>query len=167
MLHHREDLAMFTRPLIALPVLLIPAVIGLPEGIYGLLCGLCIRFLLNDMNFLLHHHVHCPWTRFPVLNRVIDTLLSLVTGMSAYNWRLTHLLRHHRGDDSWSRGYRWEVSEASVAGALSYSLRGVPIVFLTPIGDALVRGYVRRQSGEFSCRLPSLSNSLSRCSWPR
>ncbi|MEZ6031987.1 MAG: hypothetical protein R3C17_02775 [Planctomycetaceae bacterium] len=95
MLQHREDFVMFIRSLIAVPVLLIPAVIGLPNGIYGVLCGLCIWFMLNDMNFLLHYHVHCPWTRFSVLNRVVDTLLSLVTGMSAYNWRLTHLFRHH------------------------------------------------------------------------
>jgi fatty acid desaturase len=143
---------MFLRSLLAVPILLVPAIAGLPEGWAGLFAGLGIWFLLNDMNFLLHQHVHRPWTHSSFLNRTLDLLLSVVTGMSACNWRLTHLQRHHKGDDSWGKGFAWEIDRASFVGAVSYSVRGIPIVFFYPIFESFYRGFIRRTTGLISYR---------------
>ncbi len=156
LLHYREDTVMFVRAILAPAFLLIPAVFGMPDGWLGLAAGLSLWFVLNDMNFLLHQHVHRPWTTSKVINRWIDLTLSMVTGMSSSNWRLTHILRHHKGDDSWGRGFHWEMSRRSIVGAISYSVRGIPIVLFYPIGESFVRAFVRKPSDSLNYPLALL-----------
>lgn len=94
---------------------------------------LSIWFLLNDMNFLLHQHVHNSWFTIVSLNRLVGFELSIVTGMSACNWKISHIDRHHKGNDSWGEGFQWELEKDSILGAISYSLRGIPYVVLCPL----------------------------------
>jgi fatty acid desaturase len=72
--------------------------------------------------------------------------------MSAWNWRLTHLQRHHKKDDSWGKGFAWEINRPSLAGAVSYSVRGIPIVFFYPIVESFYRGFIRRTNDVKSYR---------------
>lgn len=86
-LKHKEDLSNYLRACISLLILLLPAYTGLPDGAYAVVYGVIIWFLLSDMNFLLHQHVHTPLTTSRRQNVVLDWIMSFVTGMCAYNWR--------------------------------------------------------------------------------
>ncbi len=156
LLNHKEDRIMLMRALMSLPILLLPLFPVFPSGALGFGAGLLVWFLLNDMNFLLHQHVHLPWTRSRILNRLIDVELSLVTGMTAYNWRISHLLRHHRGNDSWGHGFDWELKRQSFLGGLSYSARGVPIVVFRPLIEAARRGWKGQQEEGINYRVAFL-----------
>ena len=138
-----EDRLNLIRAALSVPILLLPAATGLPAGGAGFAYGVAVWFLLSDTNFLLHQHVHRPLTLSPAVNRGLDWLLSAATGMSAYNWRQQHVLRHHRGDDSWGKAFEWEFRRPTLIGAVSYGLRGVPIVFARPLWEAFVRGVLR------------------------
>lgn len=151
-LKYREDLGNFVRASIALPLLMIPLCVELPEGLWGVLMGSVIWFLLSDMNFLLHQHVHNEWTNYRFINRVIDAALSIVTGMSAFNWRISHVQRHHAGDDSWGAGFHWEMERPTFLGAVSYSIRGIPVVLLFPVWESLVRS-ISSKATKFPFRL--------------
>ena len=83
---------------------------------------------------------------------MIDSALSVVTGMSAFNWRISHVQRHHNGNDSWGAGFQWEMEKPTVLGALSYSARGIPIVLLFPVWESLVRS-VSSKEAKFPFRL--------------
>lgn len=141
LLRHPADRACVARAVLALPILAIPATIGLPGDLWWPPAAFAVWFALADMNFLLHQHVHRAWTRAPTVNRALELALSAVTAMSAANWRIGHLRRHHRGDDSWGGGFAWEMRRATRWGAFSYAARGVPIVLLRPLIFAFVRGF--------------------------
>ena len=162
-LRYKEDRLNLVRAVLSVPILLLPALTGLPDGWLGVGYGLAIWFLLNDMNFLLHQHVHNRWTTSPVANRGLDWLLSCVTGMSAYNWRQQHLLRHHRGDDSWGKAFDWEFRRPTMLGALSYSLRGVPIVYLYPLWEAFVKGGLSNRREPISYRAAFAEQACVAC----
>lgn len=147
LLRNVADRASFVRAALALPILSIPATIGLPEGWLWPLAALAVWFALADMNFLLHQHVHRPWTRSRAVNLALDLALSATTAMSATNWRASHLRRHHRGDDSWGAGFAWEMRRDSLLGAFSYAARGAPIIVLRPLADAFARGFLTRGPG--------------------
>jgi fatty acid desaturase len=152
LLRHREDRWNLIRATTTLPILMVPAVFGLPEGAAGLAWGLLLWFSINDANLVLHQHVHRPLTHSVAINGVLDTLLSLTTGMSAYAWRQHHVLRHHRGDDSWTYAQRWEIERASVLGALSYSVRYGLLMVTLPLAEAFVLGMVRRVKSPINYR---------------
>jgi len=138
-LKHREDLGNFIRAAIALPILVIPLFFEFPEDLIGILIGSAIWFLLSDMNFLLHQHVHNELTRYRFINWLVDWALSIVTGMSAFNWRISHIERHHKGVTSWGDGYQWEMEKPTVLGAVSYSVRGIPVILFCPVWESMVR----------------------------
>lgn len=145
LLKFREDTTNFWRALTAIFIFILPAITGMPTGLWGCTYGLLLWFLLCDMNFVLHQHVHYPMTRSRPWNLLLDLLLSCVTGMSAYSWRQHHLLHHHRGDDRWGKHFAWEWRRHSAGGALSYSLRQAMIIFFKPLIEAFTKGVMRHQ----------------------
>jgi fatty acid desaturase len=46
-------------------------------------------------NYILHNHVHHPFTTSNTANRVLGILLGFATGMTAGNWKITHVHGHH------------------------------------------------------------------------
>jgi beta-carotene hydroxylase len=46
-------------------------------------------------NYILHNHVHHPFTDSKRLNRWLDYSLGFVTAMTAGNWRIMHVHGHH------------------------------------------------------------------------
>lgn len=144
LLRHCEDRLNLWRAFTGLPLLLLPAITGMPSGWVGIFYGATVWFLLNDMNFVLHQHVHYPLTTSSRLNRVLDILMSCVTGMSAYNWRQHHLLRHHKKDDAWS-------GDAFLAGK-RYSWLGSIVYSVYPLVEALVKGAIGGKTAPFNFR---------------
>ena len=145
LLKHPEDRLNFLRALTAVPILLLPLLTGLPDGWRGLVYGSVIWFLLNDVNFILHQHVHYPLTNLRAVNALLDFLMSCTTGMSAYNWRQHHVLRHHQGDDSWGKAYDWEFKRYSFLGAFTYSLRNIFVMYAYPLFEAIVNGLFKNK----------------------
>ncbi len=142
---HSLDRLNLLRVITALPIVLIPAVLHLSSDLTGVAIGLIVFFLLNDINFLLHQHVHCPLSPRRWFNEALDVWLGPVTGMTASCWRQHHLLRHHLMNDTWAEGREWELRRRTPVGAISYSVRGAPIVILRPYWESIVRGLVHNE----------------------
>jgi fatty acid desaturase len=97
--------------------------------------------LAGDTNYLLHLHIHRPFTGKAWLNLVLDLSMGLTTGMTASNWRIQHRYGHHRGIDAPYRSHRtWEVAEYSALGALSYSIRSIWPTFWRPLVESYEKG---------------------------
>lgn len=81
-----------------------------------------------------HHHQHVPMFEPAWLNRVLELIFGLQTGITSQTWVLHHALGHHvnyldqRADES-----RWEREDGTVMGAAEYSL----VVAGTAYGRAL------------------------------
>jgi len=141
-LKYTEDRANFWRALLSFPILCLPAITGFQDNWLGFFYCSVIWFLLSDTNFLLHQHVHLRLSTSRTLNGILDIMMSMTTGMSAYNWRQHHVLRHHRGNDDWEQPYQWEAQQYSWWGALIYSLRKTFIMYLYPLGESFFKGII-------------------------
>ena len=94
-LHYRQDLWQFLRAMFS-PLLLLLPFVWLPQSTSGvILLWIAIWLSVAKLNYILHNHVHLPFTRFKRLNRWLDWSLGFCTGMTAGNWRLTHVHAHH------------------------------------------------------------------------
>lgn len=70
-----------------------------------------------------HHHQHVATFRQPVLNRLIELVFALQTGVSSHAWVLHHSLGHHVNYlDQTKDESRWLRSDGKPMGALRYSL---------------------------------------------
>lgn len=114
-----------------------------------------VWLLLDDINFLLHQHVHHPLTRSRILNKTIDILAGIVTGMSAANWRLQHIDSHHNGNYSAGEGTRWEFEQPTFTRGLIHAVRTIPHIYLGTLWHALYHGYILNDT-----RLPYKTNFL-------
>ncbi|WP_422785563.1 fatty acid desaturase [Roseibium algae] len=100
-----------------------------------------IYFFIGDSNYILHLHIHNPFTRNKYLNRTIDLMLASVTGMTASNWKIQHLHGHHLGKDILFNGSKdWEVEKYSPLRALSYCFRSMWYTFWRPFVISLRNG---------------------------
>jgi len=70
------------------------------------LYGIAIFFLIGKTNYLLHLHIHHPFSRNSALNLLLDLSMGSVSGMTSSNWRIQHLYGHHRGINLPYRGKR-------------------------------------------------------------
>ena len=136
-LAHREDRLDAWRGFTAGPILLLPAVVDAPGRVLDVLLGAVVWFLLIDINFVLHQHVHAPFTRHRVHNLVLDWSMSIATGMCAHNWREQHIRRHHAGDDQWGRRLEWAIAAPSAGSAWVYSFGKAWCMFWLPLLGAL------------------------------
>ena len=95
-----------------------------------------------DLNYLLHLHVHRPFTSSRVFNRVIDIALSSVTGMTSANWRIQHVFGHHRRqDDNYTlRSLDWTLQRYSLRGALAYSFGNIWVTYWRPLRESYRKG---------------------------
>ena len=64
---------------------------------YEIVYAIFAFMLIGDTNYLLHLHIHRPFSRKPALNLLFDLSMGATTGMTASNWRMQHLYGHHRG----------------------------------------------------------------------
>jgi fatty acid desaturase len=70
-----------------------------------------------------HHHQHVPVFTLPVLNRALELIYALHTGVSANAWVLHHALGHHVTYlDQTKDESRWQRADGTTMGELEYSL---------------------------------------------
>lgn len=121
-----------------LPIALIVAFFALDVVVYSLvdspswlaawvLLGLVPRGGVCAYN---HHHQHLPVFRVTILNRLLEIMYGLQTGITSHGWVLHHSLGHHvnyldqkRDESRWRRrdGSRMgELEYAAVVGATAY-----------------------------------------------
>ena len=160
-LKHPEDQVNYWRGWTCLPILLLPAVTGMPEGVYGIVYGLLIWFVLNDINFLLHQHVHYPLTRSTRQNAWLDWLMSFTTAMCAYSWRQQHIFRHHMGNDTWGAATRWEYEKPSFLRASIYAVRKGAAMYWYPLVQAINNGIAASEPGAINYRRALLQHAAT------
>ena len=84
---HPADRFNVARGLLAPVVLFTPLGFGFPDH-YTTLAVVLIFGLIGNTNYLLHLHIHRPFTRKKWLNLVLDLHMGFATGMTASNWRI-------------------------------------------------------------------------------
>ncbi len=92
-------------------------------------------------NYILHNHVHRPFSRSRILNRTIAVLLGFCTGMTAGNWKIAHVHGHHVEDKldllsgrDFVRYFKIdENGSASNFSALRHALRTAPLQWIIPV----------------------------------
>jgi len=69
-----------------------------------------------------HHHQHLPIFEVPVLNRLVEVIFGLQTGMTAHSWTLHHTLGHHPNYlDQAKDESRWKDDNGKQMGVLRYT----------------------------------------------
>jgi fatty acid desaturase len=137
---HPADRLNVVRGLTAPVIVLAPFWYGFPEGL-GVPMALAIFAAVGETNYILHLHIHRPFSGKSWLNLLLDLAMGLATGMTATNWRIQHRYGHHRGVDAPYRPDRcWELEKYSVAGALSYSLRSIWPTLWQPLAESFRKG---------------------------
>ena len=94
MLRNDQDIGQLSLALIGPAIVVWPFFIDLtpPQIAMGWLVNWS---LVSRHNYILHNHVHRPFSTSKIMNRVLDLLLGFTTGMSAGNWKITHVHGHH------------------------------------------------------------------------
>lgn len=137
---HPADRFNAVRALIAPPLLFAPFFSDFAAG-YTWLYALGIFVLIGKTNYLLHLHIHHPFSRKRALNLLFDLSLGIVSGMASSNWRIQHLYGHHRGIDLPYRGSRaWQLETYSPLRALSFSVVTLWDTFYEPIAESFRKG---------------------------
>jgi fatty acid desaturase len=86
---HPADRLNAARALLAPVVLFAPFAIDLLQQ-YAIAYGIVPFVVIGDTNYLLHLHIHRPFSRSRILNLVFYLAMSAVTAMTASNWRIQH-----------------------------------------------------------------------------
>ena len=75
-----------------------------------------------------HHHQHVETFNQPLLNRLLELMYGLQTGILSHGWVLHHSLGHHTNYlDQKKDESRWRRADGSLMGELEYSfLVGAP-----------------------------------------
>jgi fatty acid desaturase len=136
---HPADRLNVTRSLIAPCLLFAPFVVHLADG-YEIIYAVVAFVLIGDSNYLLHLHIHRPFSRRPPLNIILDLSLGAVTGMTSSNWRIQHLYGHHRGFDLPYRGGRTILKAYSAVRAVAFSATAIWETFASPIAESFRKG---------------------------
>ena len=120
---------------------------------YLLISAVAIFVLIGDTNYILHLHIHRPFSTRPWLNLLLDLGMGFTTGMTASNWRIQHRYGHHRGIDvPYRPGREWETARYSALGALSFSTRSIWPTFWQPVAESFDKGVLCNAPGPISYR---------------
>jgi len=149
---HPADRINALRALIAPALLFAPFVSDFAAG-YHWLYGIVIFMLIGKTNYLLHLHIHHPFSRNKALNLAFDLSMGSVSGMTASNWRIQHLYGHHRGIDGPYRGARaWQMEKYSGLRALSFSIVTLWDTFHAPIAESFAKGILANVTAPINYR---------------
>lgn len=130
---HSADILLFWRGLLAPLVLYAPFFSSyLREHI--LLYSVALLFLIGNTNYILHLHIHRPFSDIRAVNILLDLATGVSTGMSASNWRIQHLQGHHTGRDREYRGWaRERLKRYTVFNAVLYGVASIWPTFWPPV----------------------------------
>lgn len=149
---HPADRLNVARALIAPFLLFAPFVGGVFHG-HELLYAIVIFLLIGKTNYLLHLHIHRPFSRSRFLNVVLDLSMGAVSGMTSSNWRIQHLYGHHCGVDLPYRGDRaWHMERYTWLRATSYSITSLWGTFFEPIRESFRKGILANVETPISYR---------------
>jgi fatty acid desaturase len=124
-------------------ILFSPFWYGFPAG-SPVFTAVAIFFLIGETNYILHLHIHRPFSEKAWFNYLLDLAMGFSTGWTASNWRIQHRYGHHRGIDKPFRAAQaWETEDFSPLRALSYSTRSILPSFWHPIGESFRKGVLR------------------------
>jgi fatty acid desaturase len=135
---HPADRLNVVRALAAPWLLFAPFVLDVFTG-FEVIYAVAAFALIGETNYLLHLHIHRPFSGKPAFNRILDLCLGAATGMSSSNWRIQHLYGHHRGVDLPYRG-RLVIEDYSAARAMAFSTLSLWETFYSPIVESFHRG---------------------------
>lgn len=137
---HPADRVNAARALVAPLLFFAPFVSSFAAG-YEAVYAVIIFVFIGKTNYLLHLHIHRPYSRKRMLNLVFDLSMGAVTGMASSNWRIQHLYGHHCGVDPPYRGDRtWHMEKYSPLRAVSYSIVSLWQTFYGPIVESFRKG---------------------------
>jgi fatty acid desaturase len=136
---HPADRPNAARALAAPFLLFAPFVVDFLAG-YEVVYGVIAFTVIGETNYLLHLHIHRPFSRNPVVNLVLDLSMGAVTGMVSSNWRIQHLYGHHRGIDLPYRGDRGILQNYSPIRAISFSTNSLWDTFHSPLIESFRKG---------------------------
>src|SRR5262245_43320408 len=123
---HPADRVNVARALLAPAILFTPFVATLRDG-YLLPYALFAFTLIGDTNYILHLHIHRPFTRNRIFNLLLDLSMGAVSGMTSSNWRIQHLYGHHRGLElSYRAATKWELERYSPLRAMAFAVGSIP-----------------------------------------
>ncbi|MEM7211105.1 MAG: fatty acid desaturase [Pseudomonadota bacterium] len=145
MLRNNRDWLNVVRALLAPFVFFSPFWLGLPPG-FELPAAIMIYLMTGYTNYILHLHIHHPFSNNRWINLVLDLAMGSVSGMIASNWRIQHLYGHHLGKDLQYRGRRdvnWELERYTPHRAISYCLQSMLPTLIEPFLEATRKGVLR------------------------
>lgn len=147
LLRQQCDLTNVMRGLTAPFIFLYPYFFGFHEG-YAVVTTLILWAVLNDINHVLHLHIHRSFSDNKYFNFLLDICMGITTGMTASNWRIQHKYGHHKHHtrtekDEWDLGKDWETKKYSILGALSYSMRTIWPIFYRPLVESFNKGIIK------------------------
>jgi fatty acid desaturase len=149
---HPADRVNAARALLAPVLFFAPFVVEFPKG-YELAYGAVIFMLIGKTNYLLHLHIHRPFSRNRALNILFDLSMGAVTGMVSSNWRIQHLYGHHRGVDLPYRGDRSrQMEKYSPLRAVSFSATSIWETFHAPFVESFRKGVLMNVKSPISYR---------------
>ena len=157
---HPSDVRNIVRALLAPMIFFLPVVTGFPEG-FAALGVFVIYYFIGDTNYLLHLHVHRPFTRNRAFNLLLDLAMASVTAMTASNWRIQHVYGHHRGIDVLFRGEAaWELERYTPMRAISFCLRSIGPTFWRPLAISFRRGVLQNETRPINYRWAFVEHML-------
>ena len=139
---HPADRWNVARALAAPFLLFAPFVVSLFSG-YEIAYAIVAFMLVGKTNYLLHLHIHRPFSRNPALNLALDLSMGSVSGMVSSNWRIQHLYGHHRGIDLPYRGDRGIFQNYSVIRAVGFSAGSLWQTFYSPLRVSYRKGLLQ------------------------
>jgi fatty acid desaturase len=160
-LSHRADLTNMLRAIFA------PILFFLPFGAeflaeHEIWYFIILSALIGDINYVLHLHIHRPFTQFRHLNVLLDLCLGAVTGVTASNWRIQHLYGHHAGNDHPFRAQsRGELARYTIRNAISFSMRSILPSFIGPIVKSFKEGVLASKKTPIDYRWAFVEQCLS------
>lgn len=166
LIKHPSDRLNVLRGLISPVFFLLPFWLDLTL-IEALVAAPLIYVIISHTNYILHLHIHHPFSSHAWLNRVLDLAMGSVTAMTASNWRIQHLHGHHRGDDRAFRGpdTSWELETYTPARALSYCLRTIVPTFVEPAVRCWRHGVLADERSPIRYRWGAVEHGLLFAFW--
>lgn len=146
-LGHPADIFLFWRGLLAPLVLYAPFFSPfLREHIF--IFAFALLFLIGNTNYILHLHVHRPFSEIRWINILLDLAMGAATGMTASNWRIQHIQGHHGGEETQYRSALGEelLKKYTVFNAVAYGVVSSWPTFWPP----LVVAWRKARAGETS-----------------
>jgi fatty acid desaturase len=116
-----------------------------------------------------HNHAHVPIFRFRVLNRLMDLVLHLITGMPQLFWQSHHLRRHHgepEAEFDWSSTYSFRDARrvSRPIDWVYYRLTFLPLFHAESLAEMLRRRH-RGEMSRFLLLMAAFAASSAALAW--